>query len=222
MVTLQDVLKQAQALAGGPKPTSVELALWAGALSCQQELEPNGRALDAIRFAVESYLPDRDTLASLLRQARCFFTGRTLDTLYYVEMLSHAGKLRGFEHIGNGYAEHLEWRDDLLALVQGHGLSFKTVSFAALLIDPLHCELVPVDRHVMAMRNVSDKVKNQISRNLMYYAEIELEVMDDRDREYPGLPTGLYHWLRWEQYRQSLGISSSSDCQPMRLNPREY
>lgn len=219
-VTMDDVTLDAWLLGTGEREPSVKFALWIASMSVQQSLDKNGAMAVLLRPYVNNPLPDREQLAKLLRQARGVFYGSTLDCLYYVEYLERAGKLVGLENIGTGYVDQLAWRDRVLGLVRGHGLAYKTVSFAAMLLSPLTCELIPVDRHVM--QRLGYPTKNSPT-SYKKYLRIEQEVLNERDACNPHCPGILFHWYKWEEYRQSIGVSKSDVCQSHKnLSVRSY
>jgi hypothetical protein len=124
-----------------------------------------------------------------------------LDALYWVEMLEYFGVLKAYETVPESAEGWIAWRDGLREVVKGHGLGYKVLSFAALLFDPLGCELVPVDRHVLARLGYKGDGSPQTRKK---YTEVETRVRDERDAAgYAKVPLALWHWLKWEEWRQA-------------------
>lgn len=213
MVTLNDVIRTATELATGENTASVKFALWVSALSTQQSLSANCRLAELLRPYIDTPLPTNENgeLWVYLSQAKGVLYRSHIRALYHIEGLERAGELNGLENIGDNYTSQLAWRERVYHLVHGYGMAYKTVSFAALIIDPLHCELVPVDRHVNARLGFN---KNISCKSLKQYLEREQLVMSERnDAGFNDIPLGLWHWFKWEQYRQTVGASKSHSCE---------
>lgn len=206
-ITLADVLRGATELQLGELTEhSVKLALWAAILSANASLLVNTRQMDVLREYVDGLPVDRDTLYRQM-EGTGRFTRVKCGGLYYVESLECAGKLAGLENIGATYAEQCAWRDHVYNLMHGHGMAWKTVSLAALILQPMACELVPVDRHVLARFGFASR--NSPPRRGRYLA-IETLVRDERALAgYDHIPLALWHWLTWEQWRQATGASKA-------------
>ncbi len=206
-ISIADIYQAASELIGSQQP-SLKLALWASACSTQQALSKNGEMARLLACYVHRPLPDRDTLAVMFRQVKCFFSGRMLDTIYFVEWLEKSGQLGGLDKLPEGYEAQVTWRDKLITLVAGHGLSFKTISFAALLIAPLTCELVPVDRHVLARLGFETRNSPQKRRE---YMTIEARIIRERyEASSEAIPLALWHWMKWEEHRYACGASQGN------------
>ena len=201
-VTLEDIYRDASLLMQGQEQASVKLALWIAACSTNQALDKNGKMARVLAPYVHRPLPTRDVLASMLRMCQCFFTGRMLDTIYYIEHLDECGYLRGLEHIPSGFIAQSQWREDVLSLLKGHGMAYKTISFACMLLNPLKCELVPIDRHVIARLDIKGSVTPT-----RYLAIEQLIVIERHDYHMENVPLCLFHWWLWEAWRQYTGAS---------------
>jgi hypothetical protein len=201
MLTLRDVLKAANELGEGNRAPSLKYALWLAALSPQKSLAENSRASQVLRRYVRGSLPKRETLRRNLREARVGMLYESmLDALYWVEMLEFFGVLKAYETLPESAEGWVAWRDGLRDVVKGHGLGYKCLSFAALLFDPLGCDLVPVDRHVLARLGYKQVGSPQSRKR---YTAVERQVRDERDAAgYAALPVALWHWLKWEEWRQ--------------------
>lgn len=213
-VTLDNVILGANDLASGGRRASVKFALWIAACSANQGLEENGRMARVLAQYVRGGLPDRETLTAELLAVKCNLYGTMLDAIYHAEMLEQAGELRAYGVRPRTRAGWLAWRDRLHALYHdqsgAHGMAWKTISFAALILWPTACELVPVDRFVMARLGETTKTgKPKGSPQVRAtYLKIEGYVRSERDALGFGLvPLGLWHWLTWEQWRQQVGAS---------------
>lgn len=210
MITLSDVGLAALELASGPEKPSVKMALWAGITSAQNGLQTNARQVELLRKWARTGLP-RDTEQVYARlQGTGNFTQVKLLGLYYADSLERHGVLRGLEDIGVGWDEQHAWRKRVYALMHRHGMAWKTISFAALILDPLGCELCPVDRHVLARLGFTCET----ARSWRRYSAVERIVQFERDLAgYESTPLGLWHWLKWEEWRQAKGASHAAGCE---------
>lgn len=207
MFSIDDVKQAVSELMQGNNEPSVKLAFWYSALSTMQQLKRNCAVASLLRAYRDKPLPPREELYNQLRLSGAIVFTRHMDSLYYVEYLEKAGLLDGLEHIGTIYPAQVEWRDKVHALVKGHGLSWKTISFAALLLQPETCQLVPVDRHVLMRLGYNSK---DSPGNRERYINIELHVMREQaDSSYTDIPLSWFHWLKWEEYRQLVAKSSA-------------
>lgn len=220
MIDLGDVYCAAADLASGPEKPSVKLALWAGLLSAQSGLENNARQVELLRKWARKGLP-RDPEKVYRRLAGTGnFTHVKCVGLYRIEALERAGKLAGLEDIGADYDAQDAWRKRVYTLMHGHGMAWKTITFAALILDPLHCELVPIDRHHLHRLGIPRETVPSRKRYLGVEGIVRFE------RMVAGLeriPLGLYGWLVWEQWRQATGASNAVGCEShARLSCRVY
>jgi hypothetical protein len=220
MIDLGDVYCAASDLASGPERPSVKLALWAGLLSAQSGLENNARQLDLLRKWARKGLPRNPAVVNRRLEGTGNFTHVKCVGLYYVEALERHGLLAGLEDIGADYNAQDAWRKRVYKLVHGHGMAWKTITFAALILDPLHCELCPVDRHVLARLGFTIQSVPSRKRYLAVEHAVQFErVVAECER----IPLGLWHWLRWEQWRQDTGASNAAGCEShARLSCRVY
>lgn len=200
-ITLEETIEAAQELAEGDNPPNVKFALWIAALSTQQTLEKNARLAELLRVFIFQPLPEHETLFRYLKQSKAVLYKNHLKSLYYTEYLEKCGMLEGLEDIGTTYEDQVAWRDRVFKLCHGHGLSWKTISFAALLIDPMHSELSINDRHVMMRLGYNTK-RSPATRNT--YLAVEKQVIQEREENgYARLPLALFHWWKWEEYRET-------------------
>lgn len=207
MVTQRDVMLAAQELVDGRLDEhSVKRALWSAILSIQSSLVSNADKLAVVLPYADTHLPDKRTLRRLMA-GRGLVYDTMLDALYWAEMLEWRGELAGMEHIGRTRDEQIVWRDTMWDLWHdesgGHGMARKTISMAALILDPLHCQLVPVDRHVLARLGVKQP------RSRRRYHEIEQMVACERGGK--RLPLALKHWQAWENWRQRGRVRSGCE-----------
>ena len=215
-ITIDTTFDAATQLASGPRPPSVKLALWNAALSTMQTVEKNNAYGVLLRMYRDEPLPlQRNVLYEQLREVRGCLFGSHIDALYYIQYLDETGQLAGYERIGKTLIEQVEWRNSIYKLMHGHGMTWKTISFAALILDPLHCELIPIDRHVMARLGKTKrcgKADKDSPQQLGKYLVIEQEVRTERNNAgYEHLPLGLWHWFKWEGYRYFVARSSQGN-----------
>ena len=212
-VTYASVRRAACDLQTGHEQPSVKVALMAAILSAQESLERNAREMEVLRehgWLIE--LPhDHEQVWQALRGLG-YVTRTKVEGLYWAEALDKAGLLRGLENIGTGYEQQNVWREQVYKLMHGHGMAYKTISFAALILDPLACELVPIDRHHLARLGLDNR---RACKSVRRYLAIEQTIRDERDMAgFERVPLGLWAWLQWENWRQQTGASKSAgECQ---------
>lgn len=202
MITYADVHRAACELAEGPHNPSIKVALMAALLSAQTSLVQNGRQMRVLRERgwLRRLPYDHEQVYAAMRGTG-MFTRRKCEGLYWVESLDNAGKLRELAWPGDTLEEQSHWREQVYLLLHGHGMAYKTISFACLLLNPLNCQLVPVDRHVLARFGLPGECAKSIKR----YLAIEKMVRDERDTAgYSAISLGLWHWLKWEQWREKV------------------
>lgn len=212
MLTLADTLRAAHELGTGHEQPSVKMALWAGILSANASVTQNEKQLDILRPFVRVGLPDDpQELFRAMKGTQNFF-GAKCRGLYWVEKLERDGKLAGLEHIGCTAQEQEAWRKQVYGLMHGHGMGWKAISFAAGILSPLTCELVPVDRHVLKRLGYPT---DRSPKGYKVYVGIEEQVRHERDTaRYDLVPLFVWHWLKWEEWRQHTGASTSTaGCQ---------
>lgn len=213
MIDIQSTIQAAIELEQGSQAPSVKFALWIAALSTQQTLEKNGKLARLLALYVTQPLPEREALYQYLKQAKAVLYTVHLDSLYYIEYLEKTGQLDGLERIGSGYLDQCRWRDRVYKLTHGHGLGWKTISFAALILEPSKSELVPVDRHVLRRLGYNTDNSPQTKRA---YIAVEQQVIDERDTAgCSTIPLGIFHWYKWEEYRavKSVGYRGNGDIE---------
>ncbi len=206
MVTLDAVEQAARELAHGNGQTvpSLRLALWAAVLSSRNDIENNGLQVDNLRPYAHGGLPhDVGEVRHLLSQNGARVCTRVQAAgVIRVDQLAESGELEALRALPQTDAEWHAWR---ATVARFYAMSWKTASFAALLLWPFHCPFVPVDSHVCARlhrmdlyRKISGKSKPAYAR----YTSIEREVIDEW--EVAGKPCALavWHWYKWEQHRQ--------------------
>lgn len=213
MISFESLNTAIDELATGDYKPSVKFALWVSALSTQQTLSGNCRLADLLRPYIDKPLPsnEHNELWNYLSSARGVLYRSHIRALYHIEALERAGELVGLENIGDNYTAQLDWRKRVYSLVNGYGMAWKTISFAALIIDARKCELVPVDRHVLARLGYDNKCGVQ---SYPKYLRIEQEVMMERNEQGRNdIPLSHWHWYKWEEYRQMQGKSKSNECE---------
>jgi len=193
---------------------SVTLALWASCLSAQKQLDANGRQAAVVRPFTTCGLPaERAHLYALIANfGDAFLSGREVGSLYYIEWLDREGSLARFARMPETLDAWYTWREDLLCLLAGHGCSRKMVSFAAFLLWPSHCQLVPCDRHVFARLHETEAAYHASSRSRAIYLRVEARVADEWIAAGSPDCLGLWHWQRWSQYRQAVGVEPVGDA----------
>lgn len=220
MIDLDDVYCAATDLASGPENPSVKLALWAGLLSAQSGLENNARQLDLLRKWARKGLPRNPEKVYRRLEGTSNFTHVKCVGLYHIEALERAGKLAGLEDIGEDWDAQDAWRKQVYKLMHGHGMAWKTITFAALILDPLRCDLCPVDRHVLHRLGIPRETVPSRTQYLAVERIVQFERMAAGCEQ---VPLGLWHWLKWEQWRQATGASNAGACEShARLSCRVY
>lgn len=215
-----EVMQAGRGFGENHEQASLKLALWASCLSAQKQLGANAKQVGVIRGFVTRGLPsDHETVYALVAEyGDPFLSHREIDTLYYVQLLEADGSLARFEQMPTTLDAWYEWREDLLTLLAGHGLSRKMVSFAALLMWPLDCQLVPCDRHVFARLHHTDAEYKASSKGKGIYLTAEAEVVDEWLAAGEPATIGIWHWYTWSAYRQAIGAETKGDaCESHRL-----
>ena len=227
MVTIQDCTVAASELTTGKAP-SLKLALWAAILSCQKPLDQNGAQLDALRPFVRRALPSYEpkVLAAYIRKrAPGMVTVSNAKSIILVDERHRNGELAHLEAMPSSLREWVRWRDEVARM---HGLSWKTASFAALLMWPFECPFVPVDSHVCKRLSLfsiyqSGILSKKTKTGRAIYREIERLVMNEWREAGQPCALAVWHWFKWEQHRQMVGASKSSACEShLLLSARSY
>lgn len=199
------------------KPENVKRALFNAAFSPNQELQPNGTVALALKPYVTKDLPHKSELYAYLletnKQAEKGYRANLScqsywQAVYHIESLHKRGLLEQFCIEPQTFLEWRTTRDRLYALFHdgtgNYGMSWKTLSFALLLIWPLTCDLVPVDRFVMARFGLDGGSPQEKKA----YERVEQLVIDERkEAGFENIPLGQWHWYKWEEYRQLQGKS---------------
>ena len=220
MYTATDLLASAQELNFGSQPASVKFALWIAAMSAQQSLEKNGVAARVLAAYVDSELPDRESLYAELCTWGCNVNNNHLNALYHAQELEWNGQLVTLgAYSSPNIIDQLTWRKNAWDLFhpynettgkrEGKGMAWKTISFALMLLNPLSCQLVPIDRHHLARLGYN---KNKGVQNYATYLRIETEIRQEAVKEgLATIPLALFAWKKWEEYRQLTGASTECD-----------
>lgn len=192
---------------------SVELALWAAALSGQKHLDWNARQVAILRpFVVRGLPADHETTYTLVANfGHSFVTHREIDACYFIQFLAHDGSLAEFETQPDTLDAWYKWRERLYTLVAGHGLSRKMVSFAGLLLWPRACLLVPVDTWVCRRTGHSVAEYRRLSASKLLYLAIEADVVDEWLLAGEPCPLSVWHWTTWSQARQDADREPAGD-----------
>jgi thermostable 8-oxoguanine DNA glycosylase len=204
-LTINDAFNGASELLTGENVPSLKLALFAAAMSPLQALHKNGLQTRILANYVASPLPTQDDLFEELKAARGNINRTHMMALYSVEDIANRGILDQFVTMGKTYEDQTEWREGLLTHLKGRGMARKTISFAGLIYNPLECDLVPVDRHVM--KRLGYKTDNSPASKKKYF-EVETRIIEERKQAgYESVPLGIWHWYKWEEWRQINGDS---------------
>lgn len=191
---------------------SLVLALWGAVLSPNKVLSWNGDQVEALRPYARLGLPrDKRAVWAIIRSGHTFCTLAEGERVLHIWECAQAGMLRGLERMPRSAQEWEDWR---YRVAQLPGMSWKTASFAALLMWPFACPLVPVDRHVCDRLDRSDQYKKISAKSkpaLERYKALERIVIAERDREAPGVPVCVWHWYKWSEWRQLKGLEPVSD-----------
>lgn len=222
MITFDQTLRDAQQITQGHTgPKVVKFALWIAALSAQQSLANNARLAKALRPHVNGHFESIEDVYKILKPCRANLNGCHLNAIMRAQELEEFGLLDDLEHIGTTRQEQIAWREKVRVLMRGFGMGWKTISFAALLLDPLHCELVPVDVWVLTRLGFD----TTDTRARYFYHLVEDMIQTERAGEGKShIPLGLYHWWKWLDYRDSKGatLDISGFDSHADLSPRNF
>lgn len=193
---------------------SLRLAVWGAIVTPQTELGLSARMLHALRPWAMGGLPSDDndaieTVACAMFDAigtdnMCrLFAGRIVKASRQIE----TGKFdRLLDMPAQGdMAAWQAWRDLARKL---SGIERKTASMVAMVLWPFESMLVPVDTHVCGRLGRDDAYAHLASKRT-YNAIESMVVAEWRDA---GQPCGLalWHWYKWSQRRQAVGIETPS------------
>lgn len=227
MVTLEDCERAAYELIDSEREPLLILALWAAVLSPQKRLDLNAAQVKPLRRYAERGLPFDSA-----EEVKAYIKRHAPGMVY----LSHCrailrldgmrGEVRQLERMPETGREWVAWRKRVAHLP---GCSWKTASFAALLMWPFECPFVPVDSHVCNRLGhdglyESGKCSRKSKPGYRIYRSIEREVR--REWAAAGFPTtsvAVWHWFKWEAHRQAQGLSRGSACEShVGLSARVY
>lgn len=206
----------------GERPNSLLLACWAGLTSINTKLEYNGNATRVMaRFVDADQLPTYDGLKKLFKQANTKFG--CMPAIYAAMVAIHdlhkAGKLPETPRDSWTLEQWQAWRDEMHELP---GVGWKVASFIGLLLCPLTCPLVPVDRWVMRW---TGQGHGDVPQARARYLAVENLVRQHRDADgHSNLPLGVYHWFKWSQARQAASAETPAERPESHnlLSPRDY
>ncbi len=202
----------------GNKQPNFRLALMFAAMSANMRLEANCRIARYLAQFVDVPLPqDREELYEGLHVAsRARIFGSHLDALYSIDSAFQAGLLTPYEVLPSGYDAQIAWRAALVRLIRG--MAEKTVSFAALILSPMTCELVAIDR--WHMRRLGLPIQ---SLRTSRYLAVERQIKIERDDlGYSHCPLGLYSAWRWGDARDGDSAYQNGVTEHRSLSCRWY
>jgi hypothetical protein len=213
MVTIDDTLRAAWELVSD-KP-DIRLALIAAILSAQKNVEDNGAQVDCLREYVRSGFPTRspNELYSHIAQ-HGMVSEHQCHAILGVMGSYERGELEHLRAMPSNGREWIAWRREVAHM---YCLSWKTASFAALLMWPLECPFVPVDSHVCARFGLMDlyhsgKLSRKSKPSYRIYRGVERRVARERHAAgYDSLSLAVWHWYMWESWRQETGDSKARE-----------
>jgi acid stress-induced BolA-like protein IbaG/YrbA len=201
LVTLDGTYAVAQELAAyGDKPASLKLALWGATLSAQKTLHRNIAQVQPLLPYVHKPLnmTAKQVQALIASSGERFVSENNGRYILDIERMEQDGELDALAVMPTTPAAWLVWRERVAAI---RGMSYKTASFAALLMWPLECPLVPVDSHVCArLGRFDDYTKS--SRSYKVYASLEDAVTAEWVHAGQPRTLGVWHWYKWSEWRQ--------------------
>lgn len=223
-ITLDGCMEVIQELANtGDKSNNMKLACWAGVTSINTKLVYNGNATRLLSRFVDSALPGYDELKALFKSEGTKFgcMPSVYESMKEIETRYADKTLPEMPQATWTFAQWDTWRDEMVKLP---GISYKVASFIGLLLHPLTCPLVPVDRWVMRRLN---KSHGSVPQGKLAYTKVEDIVRDERDKAgHDNLPLGAWHWYKWSQARQAAGpnieVASVKPESHSNLSPRWY
>jgi hypothetical protein len=176
----------------GNKPANFRLALMFAAMSANMSLERNCKLARYLSQYADMPLPqDREALyEGLYVASRARVLRSHVNALYSIDSAFQAGLLTPYEVLPSGYEAQCQWRSSLVKLI--YGMAEKTISFCALILDPMRAELVAIDRWHMKRLNLPIQ---SLRTNRYLAVERSLKVERD-DSGYANCPLGL--WSAWQ------------------------
>lgn len=210
---------------------NVKLALAAGILSANNRLDRNGWQVHSLREYMQlhngRFPADIETLKAITSLAG--YTASRQHCVYLLELQAAEddGQLAPLSHKPQTANEWLLWRQAARTL---RGLGWKTASFAALLMWPFDCPLVPVDRHVIARlafagklqrfnippEKLQSRLRNDASGYRLYRAIERIvgnEKLRSSDVNARHVSTAIWHWAQWSTWRQFVGQEPKGSCE---------
>lgn len=208
MLTLAAVQRAADELYRPGYVPSVKFALWAACLSPQKRLTWNTKQAEALRPYVDRPLPqDPARVLDILRAGHPFATSAQARYVLAIEQAEREGVLDDLEQQPTTYAGWLLWRH---AATKLPGISWKTASFAALLLWPNECPLIPVDTHVCDRLGL--KGLKAALGSYKVYRWVERQVLHEWYPHRAECPSpAVWHWYKWSEWRQATGDEPVSD-----------
>lgn len=197
---------------------NVKFALAAAILSANNRLDRNGWQMHALRQYAMSHngqFPlSSETVKRITRDAGYEASAQHAAFIPALERMAQAGELVELAHKPTTALEWLLWRQ---AAETVKGIGHKTASFAALLMWPFDCPLVPVDRHVVARLGYTGRLvhfnatADEIYRALggstgrayRTYRRVERLVGNEKVLSGVKVSTGVWHWYKWSEWRQA-------------------
>jgi len=203
----------------GTKQTSIKLAAWGAALSVQQGLEANGRMVRALVNAgyINQPLPRAYAELKPLFAGKGMFGEAHHKALLRVEELAEAGKLNFMLAVPQFLHEQREQRERAHSLLTGYGFGYKAISMIPLIIAPLQCQVVPIDRHHLARldcRNSKGKLLDGATASRSSYEAIEQRIVCERlEWARVDVSVCVFAWAMWEAWRKEKAASSKADSE---------
>jgi len=200
MVTIEETDRAMKELVIQGKAPNGKLAFYNACLSTRNRLDNNCRQSLVMRQYAEHPLPiNKDELRDQLGR----ILTRTLNSLYEIEKLWHAGLIHF--NCGGTFDLQSKWRDSMVALIPGMGM--KTVSFALHIYAPSECRILTIDVwHLRRLHSVTESPNRK--RYLAYEQELlTVDIPLLASKEEKKYPIVTYAACIWENYRQYRGVS---------------
>ena len=215
MITIDETLAAAWELVPPDgQAQDIRIALIGAILSAQKEVGDNGRQLGALRGWIAEGFPTRSPNEVFARLVPIAMVSEAQCWAILAVMGSDArGDLEHLKIQPSNGREWLAWRREV---AQMYCLSWKTASLAGLIMWPLECPFVPVDSHVCARFGLmalyhSGKLSRKSKPCYRIYREVERKVWREKHAAgYDSLNTSVWHWFKWENWRQDTGDSKAS------------
>ena len=210
MLNLEHTLNTARRLYGdGSARPSVKYALWCAVLSPQKRLSWNVKQAETLLPYVDRPLPQSaERVLDILRAGHPFCTRKLAEYVLAIEAAERRGELDELAVMPTTHTGWLVWRQAVKRLP---GLGWKTASFAALLLWPCECPLIPVDTHVCDRLGLS-ALKGALG-NYKVYRYVERLVLSEwcQSGHRHEVSPAVWHWYKWSEWRQATGDEPVSD-----------